>query len=83
MRCNCNKSYYNDNRNLNCKNYNEYCNLCDPIENSSVEYFSYKYHNLENNYPVRKCLCSPFGTNPRYYSQINVPCNCKDKCYSC
>ncbi|MEG1142311.1 MAG: hypothetical protein RSE41_07710 [Clostridia bacterium] len=78
MGCSC-----NSNTNLNCTTCNDYCNLCTPINSPTTEYFSNKYHSLENNYPMNKCMCSPFATNPRYYNPPYVPCNCKSKCYPC
>lgn len=66
-----------------CNTCNEYCNSCKQISNSTSNCFSAIYSNLENNYPMNKCLCHDFGTNPRYYNPIHVPCNCKDKCIPC
>lgn len=82
MGCFCNSSNYED-RELNCKKCNPYCDQCYPISSPITEYFSDKYHNLEYNYPVNRCKCNPFGISPKYYSQIYKPCNCKDKCYPC
>lgn len=82
MTCRCNNSYYY-NRSTSCKPCNTCCDICMPINSPMTEYFSDKYHTLEYNYPANKCTCSPFGVNPRYYTPIHVPCNCKDKCYPC
>lgn len=82
MGCNCNKNYYADSA-KDCKPCTLYCNLCEPINNPTIDYFSNKYHNLEYNYPINKCKCSPFGTNPKYYSPAYEPCNCENKCLPC
>ncbi len=82
MECVCNNSYF-ENRKLSCKKCTPCCKQCYPVNSPITEYFSNKYHNFEYNYPINKCKCNSFGINPRYYSPIYKPCNCKEKCYSC
>lgn len=64
-----------------CHCTNAYCDLCESIYSPITEFYSCKFTNLENNYPVKKCLCHNYGTNPRYYNPPYVPCDCSKKCY--
>lgn len=79
-------SNYRENLSASCENcfpINDFCDMCAPILNPVTKFYSYKYSNLETNYPVRKCLCNNYGTNTRYYSSPYVPCDCAQKCYPC
>lgn len=78
MSCSCNTGK----NNASCTTNKKYMMCYQYTPSPITEYFSYKFENLEGNYPLNRSKCVDYGTNPRYYNAVHKPCNCQEKCYS-
>ena len=71
----------NNNCKSNCNQCDECCNLSQQADRHIIQYWSEQYHSFENNWKPKKCVCPPFGTNPKYFIPVQVPCNCNKRCW--
>lgn len=76
---------------ISCNNLNTTCVQCKEYlpcsngyyPNPKIEYFSMLFHNLEYKYPINRSKCNNYGVNPKYYTMLHIPCDCKHKCSPC